>query len=61
MGRIRHSYTKRKTRELLKESEFSTDFTKNKEVLAQISSIKSKKIRNVIAGYAAKLSKVQKY
>ncbi len=61
MGRIRHTYTKRKTKELLKEAEFTRDFTKNKEILANISTIQSKKIRNVIAGYAAKLSKVEKY
>ena len=40
--------------------EFSEDYNKNKEILKKYAVIKSPKIRNVIAGYAARLVKQSK-
>ncbi len=59
MGRIKTTYIKRKTKELIENhgDKFTADYEKNKEVLAEIANIKSKKIRNIIAGYAARLTK----
>ena len=34
-----------------------SDFVKNKEVLAEIADIRSKKLRNGMAGYAARLKR----
>ncbi len=39
---------------------FSEDYNKNKEVVAKYATIRSPKIRNVIAGYAARLIKQSK-
>ena len=38
---------------------FSTDFEKNKESLATVAEIRSKMLRNKIAGYIVKLEKDQ--
>ena len=57
MGRIKTTFIKRKTKELLKlhGEKFSTDFTQNKEVTNSYTSVGSKKMRNVIAGYMTRL------
>jgi ribosomal protein S17E len=39
--------------------QFTTDFGQNKTILKEISNMPSKKIRNVVAGYATRLKKVQ--
>lgn len=59
MGRIKTTYIKRKTRDIMKVhgEKFTTDFTLNKEKLVSTAVIKSKKIRNVIAGYVSRLKK----
>ena len=62
MGRIKTILVKRITKQLVKDhkDEFSEDYNKNKEVLKKYVIIKSRKIRNVIAGYAARLVKQSK-
>ena len=62
MGRIKTSLVKRVTKELMKShaAEFNEDFAHNKEVLNTISNMPSKKIRNVVAGYATRLRKAQR-
>ena len=59
MGRIKTMLIKRNTREIMAKhgEEFTTDFNKNKRVLDANLTISSKKIRNVIAGYATRLKK----
>jgi small subunit ribosomal protein S17e len=61
MGRIKTVPIKRATHEVMeKNSEmFTTDFTKNKEVVNKLLDVKSKKIRNMIAGYVTRLKKKQ--
>ena len=53
---------KRVTKQLVKEhkDEFTEDYNKNKEVVGKYTIIQSPKIRNVIAGYAARLVKQSK-
>ena len=62
MGRIKTVLVKRVTKQLVEKykDEFSEDYTKNKEVVAKYTRIESPKIRNVIAGYAARLVKQSK-
>tara|TARA_Y100000310_G_scaffold217822_1_gene218904 strand:- start:3583 stop:3831 length:249 start_codon:yes stop_codon:yes gene_type:complete len=62
LGRIKTILVKRVTKQLVKEhkDEFSEDYNKNKEVVGKYANIESPKIRNVIAGYAARLVKQSK-
>jgi ribosomal protein S17E len=56
MGRIKSKLVKRTTVALLKEeNRFNSDFEKNKKLLT--GTMESKKIRNQIAGYIARLKK----
>ncbi|MFQ6129573.1 MAG: 30S ribosomal protein S17e [Candidatus Hadarchaeaceae archaeon] len=57
MGRVRSTYIKRAARELLKRypDEFSTDFKQNCLVLDKLVNLKSKSLRNRIAGYLSNL------
>ncbi|MBU4266551.1 MAG: 30S ribosomal protein S17e [Candidatus Altiarchaeales archaeon] len=59
MGRIKQTYLKRIANELLEKYkvEFSKDFQKNKEKVQELSTVKSKSIRNKIAGYITKVMK----
>ena len=59
MGRIKTILVKRVTKQLLNDhfNKFTEDYTKNKVVLAKYASIKSPKIKNAVAGYAARLVK----
>ncbi len=59
MGRIKTMRIKRTTEELMDKysEEFKTDFDENKKVLGTKAKITSKKMRNVIAGYATRLKK----
>ncbi len=61
MGKIKTQLVKSATEEILEKhrDKFSTDFQKNKEVLGQVASLPSKKIRNVIAGYITRLLKAR--
>lgn len=57
MGRIKTSYVKNISKELLEkyDNSFTTDFVKNKQFLKENFDINSKKLLNVIAGYITKL------
>ncbi|MBU0667192.1 MAG: 30S ribosomal protein S17e [Nanoarchaeota archaeon] len=59
MGRIKTQLAKRLSQKLIsrKGELFSTDFEKNKELVAKSLDVPSKKIRNVIAGYISRLVK----
>ena len=59
MGRIKTMLIKRTTEELMEQhsADFTNDFTENKRVLDSKLKISSKKMRNVIAGYATRLKK----
>jgi len=61
MGRIKTQQIKRVTKQLIDDhgSEFKKDFNKNKELVEQFADIKSKKLRNVIAGYVTRLTKTK--
>ena len=62
MGRIKTKLIKRKTKELMKVhgEKFTTDFTKNKELAVIHVQVESKKLRNIIAGYATRLKRQEK-
>ena len=62
MGRIKSKRVKSVTKQLVKghPTEFSIDFNVNKDVLKKYAIIKSRKLRNVIAGYASRLVKQSK-
>ncbi len=57
MGRIKTQLIKRISNKLIKEheKEFKKDFKENKEIVAKLADIPSKKIRNIIAGYVTRL------
>ena len=61
MGRIKTQQIKRVTLQLMKEhgSVFKKDFDKNKVLVEQFIDVKSKKLRNVIAGYVTRLVKTK--
>lgn len=56
MGRIKTIAVKTLADELIKNhgDRFTVDFGKNKEILNEVKPIKSKKVRNVLAGYITK-------
>jgi small subunit ribosomal protein S17e len=62
MGRIKTKLVKRAGRELMKEhpTEFKKSFTDNKKLVDKFADVKSKKIRNVIAGYVTRKSRTKK-
>jgi small subunit ribosomal protein S17e len=63
MGRIKTISIKMLGNQLIREhsDKFTDDFGKNKEILAEIKDIKSKKIKNVLAGYITKeMKKISK-
>ena len=62
MGKVRPSLIKRTARVLLEAhpSEVSDDFEQNKELVNKYVYLKSKKLRNQIAGYLTHLVKLQK-
>jgi small subunit ribosomal protein S17e len=59
MGRVRNTFIKRNTAELIEKfgDKFTNDFEKNKEVLQGLVKTNSKKIRNRIAGYITFIKK----
>ena len=61
MGRIKTVQVKRLTNEIFGRfrDKVSGDYAKNKEFLAKVAEIKSKKIRNIIAGYLTRLARTQ--
>ncbi len=59
MGRIKSTLVKRTARSLLKEENvFSNSFEEDKKILAD--TMPSKRLRNKIAGYIARLKKKEK-
>ena len=62
MGRVRSTYIKRAARELLKRypDKFSTDFKQNCLALDELVNVRSKPLRNRIAGYLSNLLKQKK-
>lgn len=58
MGRIKSTLIKRTGRQLTKEPMFGDTFEHNKKILAN--SMPSKKTRNRIAGYIARLRRIEK-
>lgn len=61
MGKVRIALVKRAARKLLElyPHEVSTDFEKNKELVSKYVYLKSKKLRNQIAGYLTHLAKLR--
>ncbi|MBS3135912.1 30S ribosomal protein S17e [Candidatus Woesearchaeota archaeon] len=61
MGRIKTKTLKAATRDMLEINgqKFSTDFNKNKAAVMECAEISSKKLRNIVAGYAARLKKTE--
>ena len=59
MGNIKTTFVKRIGRELYEKhgEKFTEDYTKNKEIMAGLADISSKKLRNVVAGYITNLKK----
>lgn len=59
MGRIKNALVKRTARSLLKEeNKFDDTFNKDKALLNK--SMPSKRLRNMIAGYIARIKKMEK-
>lgn len=60
MGRIKSTMVKRAAESLLEQNptKFSSEFTRNKEVLGS-STMPSKPIRNKVAGYLARMVKMK--
>ncbi len=62
MGRIKTQLIKRTTLKLLKShrQSFTKNFDENKKVVQELLDYSSKKIRNIIAGYATRLVRNEK-
>ena len=59
MGKIKSKLVKRTAEELVKQGiNFTTDFQKNKEIIGN--TMPSKKIRNQVAGYLVRKTRVEK-
>jgi len=58
LGKVRTEQVKRIARQLLDKypNKFSTDFEKNKQFVTELTNITSTKLRNRVAGYAARLA-----
>lgn len=59
MGRIKTQQIKRVTFELMDRhrDSFKKDYTENKKLVEEFADIRSKKLRNMIAGYVTRLKK----
>ncbi len=62
MGKVYTSLIKRTARKLMElyPSEVSEDFEKNKELVSRYLDVRSKKLRNQVAGYLTRLVKASK-
>jgi small subunit ribosomal protein S17e len=62
MGRIKTQQIKSKGNDLfsLHDREYSTDFNQNKLLVGKHAVVRSKKLRNVLAGYLTRKAKVAK-
>jgi small subunit ribosomal protein S17e len=61
MGRIKTRLVKRVTHDLVREhgSELTADFNQNKLAVSKFVDVQSKKMRNIIAGYATRIIRKQ--
>ncbi|MGM5483334.1 MAG: 30S ribosomal protein S17e [Nanobdellota archaeon] len=61
MGRIKTKLIKRKTKDLMNFAgdKINENFSDNKERVKELMSYKSKKMRNIVAGYTTRLKKAQ--
>lgn len=61
MGKVRPIFIKRTARELLEKykDKFKPDFEHNKRVVQELTNIRSKRMRNKIAGYITRLIKIE--
>ena len=61
MGRIKTKMIKRISKELFEihKDDFKDNFTENKTIVEGFADIKSKKMRNIIAGYLTRLVKMK--
>lgn len=61
MGRIKTQLIKRTTLELAKQhrDKFNHDYTHNKQMVAQLLTTESKKLRNIVSGYITRLMKAE--
>tara|TARA_Y100000310_G_scaffold328832_1_gene397618 strand:- start:515 stop:703 length:189 start_codon:yes stop_codon:yes gene_type:complete len=59
MGRIKTTFIKQKTKEILEVhgDKVTGDFDTNKKITNQLTDVSSKKMRNTIAGYLTRLKK----
>jgi len=59
MGRVKTLPIKRVTSEIFEKykDRITSDYKKNKDFLNSIAEVKSKKVRNIIAGYLTRLEK----
>ena len=57
MGRIKQTYLKRIAEKVTKayDEEFNTDFENNKKKVQEFTTVKSKSIRNKVAGYITRV------
>ncbi len=62
MGRIKTALVRRLTKELAKVhgTSFTADFTKNKDLINSVSNMPSKKIRNIVAGFATRIKRAER-
>jgi len=60
MGKVRPGFIKRLARKLLETypDKFTTDFETNKRLVAELTNIQSKRVRNRVAGYITRLVKL---
>ena len=61
MGRIKTRLVKAITQQLLDEhrESFSTNYEENKLKIAELTDVKSKKLKNVIAGYTTRMMRAE--
>ncbi|HME51246.1 MAG TPA: 30S ribosomal protein S17e [Candidatus Lokiarchaeia archaeon] len=61
MGKVRPDFIKRVAKELINKEPklYSSSFEENKQILNQITDIKTKRFRNRIAGYITSLIKLK--
>jgi small subunit ribosomal protein S17e len=59
MGRIKTRKMKRGTQDLMESygDQFGPDFNENKKKVNELTNVESKKLRNIIAGYATRMAK----
>lgn len=62
MGRIKTRFIKRAVKDIIKkhDGKFSDKFDRNKKGVTEVAEVRSKKLRNVIAGYVTKQKKPKK-